>query len=52
MAKVHQTFRLDEDVVKEALKLAAEENRSISNLYSTAVISYVLAKKLSKPVKK
>jgi len=47
MAKVHQTFRLEQDVVKEAIKLAKMENRSISNLYSTAVIAYVLQKKLS-----
>ncbi len=51
MSKIHQTFRLDEDVVKQALKMAAEENRSISNLYSTAVIAYVLRKKIAKPTK-
>jgi len=44
--KTHQTFRLDSDVAKKALKLAEEENRSLSNFYSNAVIAYVLMKEL------
>ena len=43
--KVHQTFRIDEKVLEEALVIAKDDNRSISNLVETAVIEYVKKKR-------
>lgn len=50
--KIHQTFRLDEEVVKKAKKLASDESRSISNFYAMAVTSLVLMKESLKPKRK
>jgi len=49
--KLHQTFRLDEDIISVAQKFASDENRTISNVYETAVIEYLKARgqKIKKP---
>lgn len=49
--KLHQTFRLDSDLIEVAKKYAEKENRTISNVYETAVIEYLRARgqKIKKP---
>lgn len=49
--KLHQTFRLDEEIIQVAQKYAEKENRTISNVYETAVIEYLKARgqKIKKP---
>lgn len=49
--KLHQTFRLDSDLIEVAKKYAEKENRTISNVYETAVIEYLKARgqKIKKP---
>jgi|JI10StandDraft_1071094.scaffolds.fasta_scaffold66913_5 hypothetical protein len=49
--KLHQTFRLEETIIKAATKFAESENRTISNVYETAVIEYLKARgqKIKKP---
>lgn len=42
--KLHQTFRLDEEIIEAANKFAATENRTLSNVYETAVIEYLKAR--------
>ena len=42
--KLHQTFRLDETIIEAANKFAATENRTLSNVYETAVIEYLKAR--------
>lgn len=46
--KLHQTFRLEEKHIEEALKFAVKENRSLSNVYATAVIEFLKSKKKAK----
>lgn len=46
--KVHQTFRLEKQLIESAKKYAESENRTLSNVYETAVINYLnIAKKLT-----
>ena len=49
--KIHQTFRLDEGLIETAIKYAKSKNRTISNVYETAVIEYLTARgqKIKKP---
>jgi hypothetical protein len=49
--KIHQTFRLDEEIIESAIKYSKSENRTISNVYETAVIEYLKARgqKIKKP---
>lgn len=49
--KLHQTFRLEEELIEAANKFASTENRTISNVYETAVIEYLKARgqKIKKP---
>ena len=42
--KKHQTFRLDEKVIEKATKYATDNNRSLSNVYATAVIEFLKSK--------
>lgn len=42
--KIHQTFRLKQEVIQAAQKCAEKENRTISNFYETAVIEYLKLK--------
>lgn len=44
--KRHQTFRLDEEIIESAIKYSKSENRTISNVYETAVIEYLKARGL------
>ena len=52
--KLHQTFRLDETIIEVAKGYAEKENRTISNVYETAVIEYLKARgqKIKKPITK
>lgn len=43
--KVHQTFRIDEDLLKKAKKQADKEHRKLCNLYELAVLEYLSKKK-------
>ena len=43
--KVHQTFRIDPDILKKVKKQAEKENRKPCNLYETAIIEYLAKKK-------
>jgi len=45
--KVHQTFRIDEQLLDRAKKQAEKENRKIGNLYETAIREYVTKTKKS-----
>ena len=49
--KIHQTFRLDEEIIESAIKYSKSENRTLSNVYETAVIEYLKSrgKKIKKP---
>lgn len=46
--KLHQTFRLEEQTIKEAQLFAIKENRSLSNVYATAVTEFLKSKKKAK----
>jgi hypothetical protein len=48
MTKIHQTFRIESQTIVEAKVIAALENRSISNLYATAVREYVESRRKGK----
>lgn len=52
--KLHQTFRLEEELIEAANKYAKSENRTLSNVYETAVIQYLKARgqKIKKPSSK
>ena len=39
--KVHQTFRIDPELLKKARVQAKKENRKVCNLYETAIIDYL-----------
>jgi len=52
--KLHQTFRLDKTIIEAATKYAQSENRTLSNVYETAVIEFLKARgqKIKKPSSK
>lgn len=39
--KVHQTFRIEPELLKKVQKQAKKENRKVGNLYETAIIDYL-----------
>ena len=41
--KLHQTLRLEEEYINAATKFAETENRTLSNVYETAIIQYLSA---------
>lgn len=41
--KLHQTLRLEQEYIEAATKYAETENRTLSNVYETAIIRYLSA---------
>lgn len=39
--KIHQTFRIEEELQKKAKKQAKKENRALGNLIETSVMKYM-----------
>lgn len=39
--KTHQTFRIDDELLKRVRKQAKKENRAVGNLIETAVKQYI-----------
>lgn len=44
--KIHQTFRIDPELLKKVKIQAKKENRKVCNLFETAIIEYLKIRKV------